>query len=84
MKTFLAALLISATFIASAASPADPIIPGKDYHSYADPAAFRVKHLELDLTASFEDQRLSGVADLTVTRVLPDADKLSPRMLGID
>ena len=76
MKTFIAALVASAPLIVSAATPADPIVPGKDYHSYADPSAFRVKHLELDLTASFEDQRLSGVADLTVTRVSPDADKL--------
>jgi aminopeptidase N len=76
MRTFIVALLASAPFIASAATPADPIVPGKDYHSYADPSAFRVKHLELDLTASFEDQRLSGVADLTVSRVSPGARKL--------
>ena len=76
MKTFVAALLVGASFVASAATPADPIIPGKDYHSYAEPSAFRVKHLDLDLTASFEEQRLSGVADLTLTRVSPDANRL--------
>jgi leukotriene-A4 hydrolase len=75
MKTFIAALLLSVT-AANAAVPADPIISGKDYHSYADTSAFRVKHLDLDLSASFEDQRLAGVADLTVTRVSPDASKL--------
>src|SRR5688572_13256525 len=76
MKTFIAALLAGTSFIASAAMPADPIVSGKDYHSYADTSAFRVKHLDLDLSASFEDQRLSGVADLTITRVSPEADKL--------
>ena len=76
MKTFIAALLAGTSFIASAAVPADPIVSGKDYHSYADTSAFRVKHLDLDLSASFEDQRLSGVADLTLTRVSPEADKL--------
>ena len=76
MKTLLAALLVSAPFAAHAAAPVDPIVPGRDYHSYADPSAFRVKHLDLDLQTSFEDKRLSGVADLTITRVSPDASKL--------
>jgi leukotriene-A4 hydrolase len=73
MKNLLAALVLGASVPALAA---DPIIPGKDYHSYAEPAAFRVQHLDLDLSASFEDQRLSGVADLTVARVSPEANKL--------
>ena len=76
MKTLLALLLVSTSLAAHAAAPADPIVPGKDYHSYADTNAFRVKHLDLDLSASFDDQRLSGVADLTVTRVSPDAQDL--------
>src|SRR5687768_8264178 len=76
MKILIAAMLAGITATAPAATPTDPIVPGKDYHSYAEPAAFRVKHLDLDLSASFEDQRLSGVADLTVTRVAPDASKL--------
>jgi leukotriene-A4 hydrolase len=75
MKTFIAALLVSAS-AAQAAAPAEPIIPGKDYHSYADTSAFRAKHLDLDLTASFEDRRLSGVVGLTFTRVAADASKL--------
>jgi aminopeptidase N len=74
MKTLLASLLLSAS--ALAAVPSDPIIPGKDYHSYAEPSEFRLKHLDLDLSASFEEQRLSGVADLTLTRVSPEANKL--------
>jgi leukotriene-A4 hydrolase len=76
MKFLLFALFASTSFAAQPAQPADPIVPGKDYHSYADTSAFRVTHLDLDLSASFEDRRLSGVADLTVARVAPDADKL--------
>jgi aminopeptidase N len=76
MKNFVAALLVSATVAAHAAAPADPIVSGRDYHSFADPSAFRVKHLDLDLQTSFEDKRLSGVADLTIARHAPDATKL--------
>jgi aminopeptidase N len=76
MKNFVAALFVSATVAAHAAAPADPIVSGRDYHSFADPSAFRVKHLDLDLQTSFEDKRLSGVADLTIARHAPDATKL--------
>jgi leukotriene-A4 hydrolase len=76
MKTFLAAFFLSAPFVAHSAAPADPIVSGHDYHSYAEPSAFRVKHLDLDLQASFEEKRLSGVADLTITRVDPKARRL--------
>jgi leukotriene-A4 hydrolase len=77
MKTFVALLMLASPLATySAAPPAEPIVPGKDYHSYADTSAFRVKHLDLDLSASFEDQRLSGVADLTLARVAADASKL--------
>ena len=76
MKTFVAALLLSASFAAHSAAPPDPLVSGRDYHSYAETSAFRVKHLDLDLQASFEEKRLSGVADLTIARVDPDARKL--------
>jgi aminopeptidase N len=75
MKTFLVALLMSAT-IAHAVLPSEPIVSGRDYHSFAEPAAFRVTHLDLDLQTSFEERRLSGVADLTVSRRSPEATKL--------
>ena len=75
MKVLLAALALGASAVSAAATSA-AIVPGRDYHSFADPAAFRVKHLELDLEASFADQRLSGVADLTVTRIAPAASQL--------
>src|SRR5687767_1181629 len=77
MKTFIATLLASATLCTHAATPAEPIVPGKDYHSYADPSAFVVKHLDLDLDTSFEQKRLSGVADLTIRRIAADATKLT-------
>jgi aminopeptidase N len=77
MKRLMLSLLASASLGAHAAAPADPIVSGKDYHSFADPSAFRVTHLDLDLTASFEDKRLSGVVDLTLVRVAADARKLT-------
>ncbi|HTU66281.1 MAG TPA: M1 family metallopeptidase [Steroidobacteraceae bacterium] len=81
MKKLLVSLIASIPTFATAAAPAsptpDPIIPSKDYHSYADPSAFRTTHLDLDLSVSFVDKRLSGVADLTLTRLTPDAHKLT-------
>jgi aminopeptidase N len=82
MKTFAAALqaaallLVGSASLTNAATP-DPIVPGRDYHSFADPSAFVVKHLDLDLDTSFEQKRLSGVADLTITRRAADARKLT-------
>ena len=83
MKTLIAALALGASVVSAA--PSTPIVPGRDYHSYADPAAFRVKHLDLDVEASFADRRLSGVADLTVSRVAAGATRLTldTRDLGI-
>ena len=83
MKTPFAALALGATVVSAA--PATPIVPGRDYHSYADVSAFRVTHLDLDVEASFADQRLSGVADLTVARVAASATRLTldTRDLGI-
>ena len=77
MKTLALAFLAGIAGIAAAAAPTDPIIAGRDYHSFADPTAFRVKHLDLDLQTSFEEKRLSGVADLTITRVAKDATRLT-------
>jgi aminopeptidase N len=83
MKTILAALAMGASVVSAAQST--PIVPGRDYHSYADVTTFRVKHLDLDVEASFADKRLSGVADLTVTRVAARATRLTldTRDLGI-
>ena len=76
MKTLVAALLASVSLAAQAAAPSDPIVSGRDYHSFAEPSLFRVKHVDLDLQTSFEEKRLSGVADLTVARLAKDAGKL--------
>ncbi len=68
--------MLSLSAAASAAAKDSPV-PGRDYHSYADTAAFRIKHLELDLQAMFAERRLSGVVDLTVTRVAAEASTLT-------
>jgi len=77
MKTSALSLLLILAFATASAAPADAIVVGRDYHSFADPGVFRVKHLDLDLQTSFEEKRLSGVADLTITRVSPDARTLT-------
>jgi leukotriene-A4 hydrolase len=38
----------------------------KDIHSYADPAAARVTHVSLDLTANFDTRTMQGTATLDV------------------
>jgi leukotriene-A4 hydrolase len=55
---------------------AQDIKPGVDYHSFANVADFRVRHVDLDLDVSFEARRLSGHADLTVERRNPAARTL--------
>ncbi len=40
-----------------------------DFHSYANPAAVRVRHLDLDWDVLFEEKILKGTAVLTVERV---------------
>ncbi len=77
MKFFLAAVFASVCLAAQAMTPADPIVSGRDYHSYSDPSAFRIRHLDLDLTVSFDEQRLSGVVDLTIVRLSKEAAKLT-------
>ncbi len=47
-----------------------------DYHSYANPDEVVVTHLELDLTADFEQQKLIGSATLTIQRKSAEASKL--------
>jgi leukotriene-A4 hydrolase len=47
---------------------AEKLEPGVDYHSFANVAEFRVRHLDLDLDVNFDTRRLSGRVDLTVER----------------
>ncbi|MFY7853361.1 MAG: M1 family aminopeptidase/hydrolase, partial [Brevundimonas sp.] len=49
------------------ASTTAPVTYVRDIHSYARPETARVKHVDLDLTADFESQTLSGTATLDVT-----------------
>ena len=41
----------------------------QDFHSYANPSAVRVRHLDLDWDVLFEQKILKGTAVLTVERV---------------
>ncbi|WP_288131737.1 M1 family metallopeptidase [Microbulbifer sp.] len=42
---------------------------GVDYHSFANTNDYRVKHLDLDLTADFDNKILKGTAILDIKRV---------------
>jgi hypothetical protein len=70
-----AALWAALAFAAQVAgsAPAGLIEPERDYHSFANAAAVRVKHLDLELATDFEARRLSGVVDLEVERIDPAA-----------
>lgn len=59
---------------------------GKDYHSFANPDEVTVKHIDLDLTADFDNKQLKGSATLTVERQQDGADTLvlDTRELDID
>jgi leukotriene-A4 hydrolase len=51
-------------------------IEAHDIHSFANPNKVRVRHLDLDLTASFAERTLAGTAALFVTRVAGDSTPL--------
>jgi leukotriene-A4 hydrolase len=46
-------------------------VTGQDYHSYANPSAVRVKHVDLNLRVLFDQKILKGSAILTVERISP-------------
>jgi leukotriene A-4 hydrolase/aminopeptidase len=48
----------------------------KDYHSFADPNAIKVKHLVLDLEVNFVEKILIGTATLELDYVLPETKQL--------
>lgn len=49
---------------------------GRDYHSFANPDAIEVTHLDLDLEVDFDRRVLSGTATLKFKRNRSDADTL--------
>jgi leukotriene-A4 hydrolase len=49
-----------------------------DVHSFSEPEKFRVRHVDLDLKASFAERKLSGRADLLISR---DAGKDGGRLI---
>src|SRR2546423_5680366 len=57
----------------------------QDYHSYANPSAVRVKHVDLDWDVLFDQKILKGSAVLTVARISQtDPLILDTRDLKID
>lgn len=56
----------------------------KDYHSFANPDQIKVSHLDLDLTADFENRVLMGHATLSFKRVEPTASTLILDTRGLD
>ncbi len=52
------------------------IASGVDYHSFSNPNEIRVTHLNLDLTANFDNKQLVGYAELQVERAAPQFNEL--------
>jgi aminopeptidase N len=79
----LALLLCGAAATAvMAATPAQPPVPAilmtpeaHDIHSYAQPLVARVTHVDLDLTADFAGQKMTGTAALDIAAA-PDAKEV--------
>lgn len=46
-------------------------VNAQDYHSYANPSAVRVRHVDLDWDVLFDQKILRGTAVLTVERISP-------------
>ena len=44
----------------------------QDFHSYANPSAARVRHIDLDWDVLFDQKILKGTATLTIERTSPD------------
>ena len=85
------AALVSAAGLMACGAPPPPDETAtdpdrRDHHSYANPEAVRVTHVELDLEVSFADRALRGSAMLSLERVEPDAASLvlDTRDLQID
>lgn len=60
-------------------------VNAQDYHSYANPSAVRVRHVDLDWNVLFDQKILKGSATLTIERTSPtDPLILDTRDLKID
>src|SRR6185369_16810222 len=60
-------------------------VSAQDYHWYSNPAAVRVRHVDLDWNVVFEQKTLKGSAKLTVERISQDQPLiLDTRDLKID
>ena len=71
-----AAILATTLLAGPAARAAEPPLPERDPHSYANPAQLRVTHVALDLRVDFQNQRLSGTSELQIAHVDPAAREL--------
>ena len=61
------------------------IVNAQDFHSYANPAAVRVRHVDLDWNVLFQQKILKGTATLTIDRISPSEPLvLDTRDLKID
>lgn len=56
--------------------PPEEIEVGIDYHSFANPEAISVKHIDLDLLVDFETRKMSGFAKLSIERHQAEANEL--------
>jgi aminopeptidase N len=74
MKTPVRTFAITALLLVGAL-PAQSTEPERDYHSFANPEHVRVRHVDLDLTVSFEERVIRGTAVLTVGRTSEDTDQ---------
>jgi leukotriene-A4 hydrolase len=70
---------VAAPVLAQTAQPPIPAIlmtpEAHDIHSYAQPLVARVTHIDLDLTADFDGQKMTGTAALDVAAA-PDAKEV--------
>lgn len=77
--------LILLLFIFCVATTVDSQPAAKDFHSYSNPQAVRVRHLDLDWDVSFDKKILQGAAVLTIDRLNKQAPLiLDTRHLNID
>jgi leukotriene-A4 hydrolase len=73
----------------SGAAPAAPAPAAaadftRDHHTQANTDEFRVRHLDLDLSADFAARRLVGAVELTLDRVSPAATRVVLDTNGLD